>query len=345
MSAQYIYHTALPLSPGVSVLRLQFSESHPFWEESCTTQRASSSSVSTSWGPIVRTIGADSGSFIHVTVAGQRIVAVCDNNTVNVYDVVTGVLKLSLNAPQQVTKAEGSPDGFVPFFGHQKAREITLWDTRTGGLIYIFTTAFEISDIAVSLKGNYLASCSFDGTFQVWEVESRRGSSCLFGQQVLCMYWLEPEDRAALAFEGTVVILEVATRRTLHTINVGENVQAIVFSADERQSAISVASGIENMIENTIVIIDTGICLTQESTPPLRDVSCLTFSDNGDRVICATKTGDLWSYTPTFSSDWDNHLIRLGTIHSISLLRNGHLVVNSGGSIQLLRPAPTRTRK
>ena len=159
------------------------------------------------------------------------------------------------------------------------------------------------------------------------------------------MCWLEPEDRAALEFEGTVAILEVTTKKTLHTINVGESVQVIVFSADERQLAISVASGIENMIKNTIVIIDTGTCLTQESTPPLRDVSCLTFSDNGDRVICATKTGDLWSYTPTFSSNWDNRLIRLGTIHSMSLLRNGHLVVNSGGSIQLLRPAPTRTRK
>jgi WD40 repeat protein len=77
-----------------------------------------------------------------VTVAGQGIVALCEDNTVNVYDGVTGVLKMSLNAPQQVTRVEGSPDGSLLFFVHQRAHEITVWDTQTGGLIYTLTTTF-----------------------------------------------------------------------------------------------------------------------------------------------------------------------------------------------------------
>lgn len=187
MSAQHIYHTALPLSPETSILRSRFYDSHPSWKKDRTTRQASSSTIPPIWGPILRTIKADLGSFTHVAVAGQKIVAVCEDNTVNVYDAVTGVLKPSLNPPWQVTKAEGSPDGSILFFAHQSVCEITVWDTQTGGLIYTLTTTFEISDIAVSLGGKYLASCSSDGTFRSWKVESRCGDSHSCCQAIVCI--------------------------------------------------------------------------------------------------------------------------------------------------------------
>lgn len=56
-----------------------------------------------------------------------------------------------------------------------------VWDTQTGGLVYTFTAAFEISDIAVSLRGEHIASCSSDGTLEFWEVESRCGGSHSLG--------------------------------------------------------------------------------------------------------------------------------------------------------------------
>jgi hypothetical protein len=34
--------------------------------------------------------------FTHMAVAGQRIAAVCGDSTINVYDAVTGVLRLTL---------------------------------------------------------------------------------------------------------------------------------------------------------------------------------------------------------------------------------------------------------
>ena len=105
-----------------------------------------------------------------------------------------------------------------------------------------------------------------------------------------------------------------------------------MFSADGRDLAISLAYGTENMIG----IIDIRMSFTDRLGHTLHDVSGLTFSANGDRVICTTKAGDLLSYRPRFSPQWEHHLSNLGTIHSMSLLRSGHLVVNSGGSIQLL---------
>jgi len=333
MSAQHIYHTALPLSPRASTLRERFFRNHPSWEEDLTTQQVSSQSLPATWGAVLRTIKADLGGFTHVAVAGQRIAAICEDNTVNVYDAVTGVLKLSLNTPRQVTKAEGSPDGSVLFCAHQSTREITLWDMQTGGLVHTLTTAFEISDIAVSLNGKYLASCSSDGTFRFWEVETRCGGSRFFDQPVMCICWLEPEDQVAIALKGTVMVLEMATGRTLHTVSVGGDVQGITFSAGQRRLAVWSAFG----IENTIAIVDTHTGLTHFSSPPLTDVSCFTFSDNGYRVVCATRAGELLSFYPDeFSSSWDDYLSHLETIHCIGLLRSGHLVANVGGSIQIL---------
>ena len=188
-SAQHIYHTALPLSPETSILRQRFFGTRPF----LTTQQASSSNIPATWGPNLRTLKANPGSFTHVAVAGGRIVAVREDNTVNVYDAVTGILRLSLDPLQQVTKAEGSLDGSVLFFAHQRARGVTLWDTQTGGLIDTLTTTSDISDIAVSSKGKYLGSCFSNRTFEFWDLESRRRNSHSSDEAVARICWLEPE--------------------------------------------------------------------------------------------------------------------------------------------------------
>ena len=339
MSAQHIYHTALPLSPRASILRLRLFENHPSWEEDWTTQQTSLSSLPDTWGAVLRTIKADLGRFTHVAVAGQRIAAVCEDNTINVYDAVTGVLRLSLDAPQQATKAEGSSDGSVLFCAHECTREITLWDMQTGGLVHTFTTAFKISDIAVSMNGKYLASCSPHGTFGFWGVETRCGDSRFFDQPVVCIRWLEPEDQVALALRGTVMILEATTGRALHTFSIRECVRGMTFSTGQRRLAVWSTFG----IENTIAIIDIRSSSALVSSPPLAHVSCFAFSGNGDRVVCATKTGELWFFyilAPLFG--WRDRQSHLETIYSIGLLRSGHLVVNVGGSIQLLETGYAR---
>jgi len=330
ISAQHIYHTALPLSPEGSILRSRFFENHSPWREDMTTQQVSSSSIPTTWGPIFRTIKTDSGNFTHVTVAGQRIIAMCEDNIVNMYDAVTGVLRLSLNPPQQVTKAESSPDGSVLFFAHQRAREITVWDTQTGGMIYNLTTVSDISDISVSSRGKYLGSCSSDGTFEFWGVESRFGGSYSLDQAVICICWLEPEDRVALAFERFIVILDVAAGRTLQTYRLGGSFRGITFSAHQHKLAVLLAQE----AEVRIWIIDIRTGAVQESPHTLHDVSCLTFPYE-DQVICAANNGDLLSYD-IFSSRWTHHLSHLGTTHSMGNLRSGHLVISSGESIRLL---------
>ena len=332
LSAQHIYHTALPLSPETSILRSQFFRNHSSWKEDLTTQQALPSSIPPSWGQIIRTIKADSGGFTDMAVAGERIVAVCEDNTVNVYDAVTGVLKSSLNPPQQVTQTESSPDGSTLFFAHKRAREITAWDTQTGGLVHTFATTSDISNIAVSSEETYLG-CSSDGTFEFWEVESRCGGSHSLGQAIASIHWLEPENQVALALKGVVVILKVTTGVILRKHCLGERVRGLAFFPHRDQFGVLLDWEINNMIE--IIDIRTDRTRTSPTLIP-RDVSHFTFSDNGNRVIYATKTGHLQSSTLEYPPTQHDHLNHLGTIHSMSLLRSGHLVVNSGGSIQIL---------
>lgn len=335
VSAQHIYHTALPLSPGTSVLRRRFLRSCSSWEEDWTTRQASPWGFYDTWGSILTTIRADSGGFTHVAIAGKNIPAVCEDYTINIYDTVTGVLRLSLDPQRRVTKAEGSSDGTILSCAHQCSREITLWDMQTGGLIYIFTTKFEICDIAVSSMGKYLACCSSDGTFGFWEVESRCGGSRLLGEQIASICWLVPEDQIALALKGGVVVLEIATGRTLHTFAVEDCVGDMAFSAERHGLAVSSTSGIRGRI--TFIDLRTGQLLVSSSLST--HISCFTFSGGGGGLVCGTETGDLrriW-VNPSFLH-WDEYMSHLGTVHSIGLLRSGHLVVNVAGSIQVLEP-------
>jgi len=274
-----------------------------------------------------------------VAVAGEGIVAVCEDNTVNVYDAVTGVPKLSLNPPQQVTKVEGSPDGSILFLAHQRVREITVWDTQTGGLAHTLTTMSDISDIAASSKGKHLGSCSSNGTFEFWEVKNWCGGSRSLDQAVVSICWLEPEDQVALALGWSVVILEVTTGRKLHTCVVGGSLRRIAFSACKHMLAFWF---VHQEAEGQVGTINIRSDFSLAWSNALRDISSITFSDDGHRVVCTTNGGDLLSYDLTSSSRADHHLSHLGTIHSVNLLRGGHLVVSSGESIQLVGPEYTQ---
>ena len=228
-------------------------------------------------------------------------------------------------------KAESSPDGSILFFAHQRAHEITVWDTQTGGLVHTLTTMSDIGDISVSSKGKYLGSCSSDSAFEFWEVESRCRISHSLDQAVACICWLEPEDRVALALGQLIVVLEVTTGRLLYTYLFGGSVRRITFSARRHELGfLSVRAA-----EGKMGIIDIQIGAVLELPYILHD-SCLALPGHGSMVICATNTGNILSFVPGYSFEWDHRLSNLGSIHSISLLRGGQLVVGSVESIQLL---------
>jgi WD40 repeat protein len=342
MSPQHIYHTALPLSPTTSLLRFWFLKHNPSWKKNQTTLQISSSETPTGWGGLFLAIKAESETFACMSVAGQEILAVDGGNIISIFDVVTGVLRLTLKSPQPVTKVVGFPDGPVLFCSHRHPDVITMWDTQTGGLIYTFRTNFEISDIAISSRGKFLATCSLDGTFRFWKVEGRSEDSRTFDKPVAHICFLDSEDQVALALEGNILVLEMTTGKTLRTLSVfygSEHVTGMAFSTSKRRLAI-------RSTYDRIVVIDTRSGFTFSSSPalPLDHVSAFAVSDAGDQIFCATEEGNLiWFDTSIHPPEWVHLQDGLGVIHSIDPLGHGRLAVNLGDSIQILATRQARS--
>ena len=111
-SAPHAYHSALPLSPWPSTFRPVV-----LWGKTLITGFFGRP---TTWGAVVRTIKAGSERFTCTTTLGRWIAAACGDGTVNIYDTVTGVLRLSITPTEPVQAMRGAQDGSVLFCTHQE---------------------------------------------------------------------------------------------------------------------------------------------------------------------------------------------------------------------------------
>jgi hypothetical protein len=148
---------------------------------------------------------------------------------VNIYDAVTFAPRQFLRAPETVTKMQGSPDGSILFFAHSYS--VTMWDVQTGGLIHTFTMRSEITDVAVSTTGNYVACGSSDGSITSWNIHTKNeGKGFGNGQPVVTICWLSPVE-LAVATQRTVDIHNVEFGETLASFSIPGRVWGMVYSS------------------------------------------------------------------------------------------------------------------
>ena len=233
-SAPHIYHSALPLSPRLSTV---FPSAH--WGKASVTGFYGRPNT---WEAVVRTIRGDPERFTYATTFGHRIAAARDDNTVAIYDSITGILGLSLSPVHPVQAMGGSPDGSVLFCRHQ-GPSVTLWDIQTGGLIHTFTLKCEAEDIALSLKGRYLAYGLSDGSIKFSEIANKtEGTTIWSGSQVARLCWMEPEEQLAFAKGGFIHIWDVASGGVLRRFPTMHPVRGIVYSQKSNQLVITTNS-------------------------------------------------------------------------------------------------------
>lgn len=322
-SALHLYHSALPLSPrSSSYLARTISEK---------TVITGSRGRPDAWGIVVRSITASSQHLTRMATFGHKIAAAYDDDTVGIYDSVTGVLRLSLSLPSPVQAINGSPDGSVLFCAH-KSPSITAWDMQTGGLIHTFGSERSTEHITVSSKGRYIGCGLSDGSVEVREVaDTMEGASIWTNSPVTDFCWLEPEEQLAVSTGGLVRVWDIVTGTVLHSHAIQYPVRRMAYSKKYNQLAIMACS--EH--GGTVTVINPHTGTSPASHWIFQNLSCATFSQTSKELVCGMETPGIQLFD--ISTRRLKHIEYPDRMISVSSLQNGTVVANFLGSgIQLL---------
>ena len=213
--AQQVYHTAVPLSPTSS----EFCKS--YLRSIANNQLAHVTAflgAPRDWGSLLRTIDTRPRQPTCIATSGQRIISACED-TLNIYDAVTGLLQQSIYVQEIVVKIKPSPNGSILFLAHSSS--ITMWDVQTGGLIHTFITQSKINDIAVSTT--HIACGSSDGSVTFWNTHTKEeGEHFGNDQPVVTIYWLSAQ------------VLVVASQGTVYTQDIMDGKSSVWFHTSKR---------------------------------------------------------------------------------------------------------------
>jgi WD40 repeat protein len=268
-----------------------------------------------------------------MTTFGHKIAAARDDDTVGIYDSLSGVLRLSLSPGSPIQAVAGSPNGDILFCAH-KTPSITVWDIQTGGLIHTFVLERNPEHIAVSLEGRYLACGFSDGSMEVLEVANDvEGATVWTSSPVTCFCWLEPEEQLAVTTGKLAHIWDIVAGTLLHSLTMDYLVRHMVYSQKSNQLAIVAGStGGRSTVE--IINPRTGTTSIPHRIPILP--SCLAFSQTTAELVCGDEPNHRIHVFNVSKLYW-RVISYPGIVTSVSPLPNWTVAVNIFGSgIQLL---------
>ena len=260
----------------------------------------------------------------------------------NIYDAVTFVLQQSLSTPEAVVKIQGSPDGAILFFAHSFS--VTMWDVQTGGLIHTFTTKSEISNIAVSTVGDYIACGLSNGSVAFWDIHTKEeGKGFGDGQSVMTIYWISPVE-LVVATQRSLYIHNITIGKTPDGFSIPDQVWGMVYLGDEGKFLVGTSQlglGVDQGRCFLTTVESKQVCASglQESDPPLRrsPVYIGQLSSPilvGDEIACITPPSGVQSFN-TRSYRWTNNPPLLDTATSMAISLNRNLVVQTKDTIQI----------
>ena len=282
------------------------------------------------WGAVIRTIKASSGSFTSMTTIGHRIAAACDDGTVGFYDSITGALRLSLSPTDPVQTIKGSPDGSMLFCAH-RGPSVTAWDIQTGGLVHTLTLNGEVREIAICLEGRYIACGLSDGTVRIWEVSGKaEGAAFGSGSPISHLCWLESGKQLVVVQEASVQVWDVVARQVLRSSTKQGPICGVVYAQKLNKFVTVATSGAGSIV--TVVDPRTGTSFANRTE---QQISCFAFSQVTKELVCGMSTSGIELFSIQ-ARDWRqfNHP---AAITSISTLSSGTIVANvTGSGIQLL---------
>jgi len=340
--AQQVYHTAIPLSPTSSCLQKYFLQNVLDNQLSLVTTFSGAPDV---WGLLLRTIDIRPRKLTYIATSVQGIIAAC-GDVVNIYDPVTFVLHQSLSTPEAVTKIQYSPDGTILFFAHSFS--VTMWDVQTGGLIHTFTVESEISDIAASTTGNYIA-CTSEDSVTFWNIHTRMSKSKYLGESIVTICWLPPL-KIAVATKHRLCVYNVASNKDLRPIHIPSQVWGMVYLANKGELLVGASQLRREVGQDTLEILRykagslsfpgprSLVYRGQLSQPVLA----------GEEIVCIVEPTGVQSFNIT-SYESTNNPPLLDAAISVAVSLNRNIVTQTKDAIQIfsldvLTSGETKTR-
>ena len=266
-----------------------------------------------------------------MTTFGYKVASACDDSTVDIYDSITGVLRLSLRLEDPAQALVGSPDGSVLFCAHN-IPSVTVWDIQTGGLVHTFHFGSNAEDIGISLNGRYLACRLSDRSAEVREIANNTEGAATWTRSPVSRFcWLKPEGRLAVSTGISVDICDVVAGTVLRKHTVWYPTNCMAYSQTFDQLTIIASSANKSVI--TTINNESGL-----AAPPNwfhTKIRRFAFSQTTQELVCGMEVHGLSLFN--FSTRDSKYFDYPNPVTSVSSLKNRTVVVNSAGSgIQLL---------
>jgi WD40 repeat protein len=283
LSAIHIYKSALPLSPSSSLVQAQYLDQ--------VSKDVKFKVVDKTWDACIRTIRSQSS--VHMITFSHKddLVAVGEEDVVEVFEAVTGQRRATLMTNYIVTYLAFSPDDNV--LSIKSDDNVDVWDLQTGGVMGTLKGHTEdISSITFSPCGNMIATCSGDCTIRIWNTFS---FDCRFvlkdhSQRVWTICWSASGNEVISgSLDKTVKLWRVSDKQTslALTILTGGPVYSVASSPYSSLIAAGSGDGIVKLFD-----AETGHVLHTVSTN-LGDIDSIRFL-NRDQIMCLTNNGGMF---------------------------------------------------
>ncbi|HIJ91052.1 MAG: hypothetical protein OEV89_10155 [Desulfobulbaceae bacterium] len=295
---------------------------------------------------LVKTIKGQKGEIINGVACssdGKKIASAVDDGTVQVWDLESGKVVLTLSKDLQGANAVAfSPDGQLlaaaVMAGGRRGNAVQIFDLANGQLVQDMRGhTQQITDLAFSPDGNRIASVGNDNTLRIWNVKygTLETTQKETKNNLLALAY-SPDGKNIIATEnwdGKIQMWDAINVRLIRSIQGHADwVLCVAYSPDGKEFVTGSRDG-------SVYVWDaeSGARLRVLRDPELDPVNSVVYSPDGRYVMAATQSRHILSWQKSESNLFNFYEGHDLSVTSLAFPSSGKYVISAGldGSIRV----------